>query len=245
MDKIEDRTLVQFEHFLSQLEPYKNIKTGFKIVSCLSEDGEQDKKRMPKTNVKAPYYLLISSELKKDYLLNAGYRLEQAVLYLTARGVGTCFQGAAAFPEEIRSELDYEYVMAVAFGKTRREVYRDPKKRKRLPLKDLASFKEEPGELIRAVLQAAAASPSAYNSQPWRFVVYGNRIHIFSKKSSVFHTVLSDMKLIDMGIMMANMSTAAEELWMDLNFVKTESVAAKQFKKNEYIATAVLREKVF
>lgn len=245
MEKIEDRTLAQFEHFLGQLEPYKKIRTEFKIVSCLSESGEWEKSRMPKTNVKAPYYLLIASELKNDYLQNAGYRLQQAVLYLTARGIGTCYQGSAVFPEDVLSELELDYVIAVAFGRTKKEVHREPGKQKRLKLIDLAAFKEEPGNALGAVLEAAVASPSAYNAQPWRFVVYGNRIHLFCKKSLLFRTDLSDSKLIDMGIMMANLCTAAEEQWMDISFVKTDAVAAKQFKNNEYVATAVLKEKIF
>ena len=49
---LEERTLAQFRHFLGQLEPYKNIKTEFKIISCLEGEG-QGKKLRPRGGVKA------------------------------------------------------------------------------------------------------------------------------------------------------------------------------------------------
>ncbi len=243
-ERLEERTLAQFRHFLSQLEPYKNIKTEFKILSCLEGEG-QGKKLRPRGGVKAPYYLLLSSELKPDYLLNAGFLLQQAVLYLTAREIGTCYQGSAVFPKELLGELAYDYVMAVAFGRAKNEVYRDPKQRKRLPEKELIVWKEEPDENLRLVMEAAVAAPSAYNAQPWRFVAYENRVHLFCKKGLMFRDVLSDTRLLDMGVMMANLSTAAEEKWMDITYTRSDAVSGMSFKKNEYITTAVFRDKVF
>ena len=59
------------------------------------------------------------------------------------------------------------------------------------------------------ILEAARLAPSSMNSQPWRFVVYDNRIHIFSKKHSAEQ--LKKWDEVNFGIMFANLMVAAEE----------------------------------
>jgi hypothetical protein len=83
------------------------------------------------------------------------------------------------------------------------------------------------------------------NNQPWRFVVYHNRIHLFCKKSHIFHNVISDNKLIDMGVVLANITQAADELWLESSFVKSEVFSNKELKNTEYITTIMLADKVF
>ena len=101
----------------------------------------------------------------------------------------------------------------VAFGKSHGSHTRRQSEAKRLPLEDLCVFKEVPRQWMTQMLEAARLSPSSMNSQPWRFVVYDNRIHIFSKKHSV--EKLRKWDEVNFGIMFANMMVAAEELWLD------------------------------
>ena len=84
--------------------------------------------------VKAPYYIVITSEDKVDYDINAGFILEQLVLYLTDKGIGTCYLGSAKPNRKIVKKFKLEYVTMIACGYTDGEVYRQSKeefKRKR------------------------------------------------------------------------------------------------------------------
>ena len=89
------------------------------------------------------------------------------------------------------------------------------------------------------VLEAARLAPSSYNGQPWRFVVYSNRIHIFSKKASVDRFKKWDE--LNFGIMFAHIMIVAEELWLDLDLIRLEDISQKTFSKNQYVLSAVLK----
>jgi nitroreductase len=190
-------------------------------------------------NVNAPYYLCISSEAKEDYMLNAGYLMQQINLYLTAKGLGTCF--LVAYPGSgLKATMKYEYVVALAFGKTNSTLTRESSHAKRLPEGEIIVYKEEVTPDIKQVLAAARLAPSAFNSQPWRFVVYMNRIHVFAKKNLFIAKALDYNKMIDMGIMMANLLLTAEELWVDLSLSKSDALKNRQFQNNDYICTITI-----
>lgn len=210
----------------------EGISVEFKLVSNI----EAKQGFWGPFSVKAPYYLCISSEEKEDYLLNAGYLMQQMDLYITSKGLGACFVGVSP-GNALKSTMKYKYVIALAFGKAASELYRDSSKAKRLPENELIVYKEEVTPDIKQVLAAARLAPSSYNSQPWRFVVYKKRIHIFTRKTKLLPKALDNKKMLDMGIMMANLLIAAEELWVDVSLSKSEVLASKQFQKNEYVCT--------
>lgn len=190
-------------------------------------------------NVKAPYYLCISSEVKEDYLLNAGYLMQQLNLYIASKGLGTCF--LVAYPGSgLKATMKYDYVLALAFGKTSSKLYRDSSEAKRLPENEVVVYKEEVTPDIKQVLSAARLAPSAFNNQPWRFVVYKNRIHVFTKKNQFIAKALDYNKIIDMGIMLANLILAADELWVEISFSKSETLKNKPLQNNEYVCTITI-----
>lgn len=242
MEALDDKTLDHIRGFLAQLKPYKSsIAYEIRIVDNTKEENSVK----GKFRVKAPYYLILSSELKTDYLINAGYLMHQIALYLTARDIGCCYQGNITPNRELRDQLPYDYVIALSFGKSPKSIYRTEGKAKRLSEDSLVVYKEDVDENVRTIVKAAIMSPSSLNNQPWRFVVYHNRIHIFCKKTRFFTTVLSDSKLIDMGIVLCSMMIAADELWLDAALIKSEAVENKDLKNTEYITTIVLKDKVF
>ncbi len=213
----------------------EGIAVEFKLVSNI----EAKQGFYGPFNVKAPYYLCISSEVKEDYMLNAGYLMQQINLYLTAKGLGTCF--LVAYPGSgLKATMKYEYIVALAFGKTNSTLTRDSSDAKRLPEGDIIVYKEEVTPDIKQVLAAARLSPSAFNSQPWRFVVYKNRIHVFAKKNLFIAKALDYNKMIDMGIMMANFLIAADELWVDVSLSKSEALMNRPFQNNEYVCTITI-----
>ena len=229
---IED--ILKFADSLPML--VKDIKVEFKLVSNI----ETNQGFNGPFAVKAPYYICLSSEKKDDYLLNAGYIMQQLCLYIESKELGTCYLGAASPGWGLKNTMKFDYVIALAFGKSRRPLYRDPLHAKRLPENEVVVYKENPSSDVRKMLDAARLAPSSYNNQPWRFVVYKNRIHVFSRKNPWIAKPLDKLKKIDMGIMLANMMIAAEELWIDVKITKSDSVKSKQLKNNEYLLTLLI-----
>jgi nitroreductase len=213
----------------------EGISVEFKLVSNI----EAKQGFRGPFSIKAPYYLCLSSEDKEDYLLNAGYLMQQMDLYIASKGLGACYVISGP-GRGLKSTMKYDYVIALAFGKASSELYRESSAAKRLPESELIVYKEEVTPDIKQVLAAARLAPSIYNSQPWRFVVYKNRIHVFAKKNLLLAKALDYNKMIDMGVMMTNLLLAAEELWVDVSLTKSEALKNKQFQNNEYVCTIVI-----
>ena len=64
--------------------------------------------------VDAPYYLAIYSDQEEGCERNAGYLMEQMVLYMTAKGLGTCYLGSVQPAQKVRGGK--RCLMMVAFG---------------------------------------------------------------------------------------------------------------------------------
>lgn len=212
------------------------ISVEFKLVSNI----EKKQGFHGPFSVKAPYYLCISSEEKEDYLINAGYLMEQLNLYISSKGLGACFLGSANPGYSLKKSMKYKYVITLAFGKTAEDLRQDCAEAKRLPESQVAVYKEEVSPEIRQIIKAARLAPSSLNNQPWRFVVYNNRIHIFTRKNNILSYALDYNKMLDMGIMLANLLLTAEELWVETSITKSESIKSKQFQNNEYVCTVTI-----
>lgn len=224
----------------SYIKDLMSINPDIGVDFYLYDNMNHDIKLNGMLLTKAPYYLMISSELLQGYLVNAGYMMQQVVLYLTSKGIGTCYQGAFKPNPYVKSKLKYDYVIAVALGVPKDEAYRDPEQAKRMSQDEVVVYKEEPEEDMMELIKAACIAPSSMNNQPWRFVVYGNRMHVFCKKNRVRKIVISDSKLIDIGIMLANIAVCADESWITMAFSDLDQIKEKQFKNVEYITSVVL-----
>lgn len=188
--------------------------------------------------VEAPYYMALYSEMEAGCERNAGYIMEQMVLYLTVKGLGTCYQGGA-HPLQ-KGKNGKKCMMLVAFGYPEGRLYRESPLAKRLPLNELCVFKEEAGEQMKTILRAARLAPSAFNAQPWRFIVYSDRLYVFALKGRIPGKTIRSMQEFSIGIMLSHIMLAAEELWMELETATEEQFAAKTYKNGNYVATLSL-----
>lgn len=188
--------------------------------------------------VEAPYYLAIYSETETGFERNAGYIMEQMVLYMTAKGLGTCYLGGSHPGQSVKNGK--KFVMLAAFGYPEGRLYRESPLAKREPLSELCVFKEEVGEQMKTILKAARLAPSAFNSQPWRFIVYSDRIYVFAKKNRMPGLAGNGTRDFGIGIMLCHIMLAAEELWMELQTATEEQFAAKVYKNGDYVATLSL-----
>lgn len=185
--------------------------------------------------VKAPYYMALFIEDKEGHMEEAGYILEQLVLFMTTKGIATCYQGGARLVEDIFFP-ELKLAMIVAFGFAEGAMFRQEKGAKRFPMESIAFIKEAISDDIRLLLRAGRMAPSALNSQPWRMMVYDNRIHIFSKRGMGMIEA-SPMDRLNVGILAAHFAVAAEEFWLDITFNVSTVVKEMDFKNNCYITT--------
>ena len=186
----------------------------------------------------APYYLLVYCEDTPSAYRNAGYMAEQLVLYMTAKEIGTCYLGSAkAGPKEKNGLKQF---LVIAFGPAEGTLYRDMEEAHRQPLAHLCTYKDEPGEYLKKILKAARMAPSSLNNQPWRFIVYADRVYVFMKKEAVPQPkFFISMRHFDMGIMLSHIMIAAEEFWMNMETMTEDQYAKKNYKNGEYICTIV------
>jgi len=234
-EKLEWEVLSDLLDYANSLPKLNDIAVEFKLVSNI--EAKQGFRGL--FSIKAPYYLCISSEETEDDKLNAGYLMQQLNVYLISKGLGTCYVGTNP-GKSLKKTMKYKYVVALAFGKTSAALFRDDAEAKRLPENDIIVYKEEVSSDMKHLLTAARFAPSSYNNQPWRFVVYKNRIHVFCRKNLLPVAPLDHLKLVDMGIMFANLLLAAEELWIDVALTTNESLKSKPLPNNEYIKTIAI-----
>lgn len=154
-------------------------------------------------------YLLLLHDESGWGGVNAGYLFEQAVLYCTGLGLGTCWIGGTFKAEDFASKTD------IGRGEVLRIIspvgYPAPKERfldkvmragagssKRKPFGELffagdISTPLTPADPLAEPLEMVRLAPSARNLQPWRAIVTGEDVHFYFVEKSRFND-------IDMGI---------------------------------------------
>ena len=132
-------------------------------------------------------------------------------------------------------------MILLAFGQPAGSLTRRVSEAKREPMSRLCVYKDEPRSWMQDVLEAARLAPSALNTQPWRFVVTENRIHIFSKNRSV--ETLKKWDEFNFGVMFAHIMIVSEEKWLDLDLIRLENISQKNFRSNQYVLSAVMKNR--
>ena len=237
MEKIEQNTLDGIMRFANGLPMLmEHVSAEYRLMDNTNNS-------ITEYPIKAPYYFALTCDKDEDSLMNAGYLLQQMVLFLTAKGYGTYY--LSHFTKEGFSKEStvnqQEPTVVIAFGKAKGSIIRESKKPRRLPENNTVIYKTEVGSHVKLMVKGARLAPSYLNSQPWRFVVYENRIHIFGKKTFLLEGVLHNTKTIDMGIMLANLLQVAEELWIDVEVKRLENITNKNLKKNEYVISVLIK----
>jgi len=236
MEAISGKLMEDISNYMQEIRAlFPAIHTEMAII----DNTKQKERLLGFFSVKAPYYLAIYSEDKDKCKMNAGYLMQQMALYLCCRGLGTCFLASTKIRAQKTPAGDKGLVFLMAFGKSVGSHVRKPIDANRLPLVDLCVYKEVTRQWMKQILEAARMAPSYLNSQPWRFVVYDNRFHIFSKKRSIEH--LGKYDEINFGIMFANIMLVAEEIWQEVDLIRLEDISQRTFANNQYILSVILR----
>ena len=116
--------------------------------------------------VQAPYYLVLSAKDHPFAAVNAGYVMEQLVLYLVSKGFATCYLGDA----KSKPDLDqYQPMIVVAFGKAAATAVKKPASRKKLT--ELVNQPPVAQQNARKIIEAARIAPSpalAFYDAGWK-----------------------------------------------------------------------------
>ena len=179
--------------------------------------------------VKAPHYLVISSESKAGYLTNAGFMFQQVCLYLSSKGFGSCWVGGVKPAEKVSTDL--EHVMVMAFGNAAEDIHRAMGEFKRKPLQEIATGADDR-------LEYARLAPSAINSQPWFFVCENGGIDVYRKKNGALKAIVYEkMSEVDIGIALCHIWLASEHLGVNFSFEIEKTPATAPPKGYLYIGT--------
>ncbi len=226
---LDQNTLAKISEFMDSLKPINSdIKVELKIIS-----PDDVKRRVMK---KAPHYIAVFSESKEHYLTNVGFMLQQMDLYLSASGIGSCWQGIPKPTKEVLQSSNLEFIILIAFGKPAEPLHRSKLSEfRRKPLNEISDIKNKD-----ELLDAARFAPSAGNSQPWFFTEDKNMIHAYiNKPSFVKGLLLKKYIALDVGIALYHLKLAAEYYGKETQIVFDKTAPDYPSKGYEYIASLI------
>lgn len=232
-EELEPELIEQLVDFLSDLTvPDDSIDWNFDILPL--DDMCKIVNGVPR--LQAPHYLVIRSEKIKNCLQNAGYIGEMAVLWLTAHGIGTCWQGS------LEAEKDFDgvlpYITAIAFGRSDEPFHQSASeisKKKKLSAIAYGDMKSPRKEIMELTWMA----PSAMNMMPVRYLVDTHRIHIYRKNNRIFKfNQFNYFQCLDVGVAMAHLQVAAGKYGYHVIFERLSP--EPDFRKEIYQASAHL-----
>lgn len=220
MTPLDSNVIEDINKYIESIKAYKpEIQTKTYILN-----DEKQIKGMFK--IKAPHYIVITSETKEGYLENVGYILEQLVIYLTQNEIGTCWLGDSK-PKENGENSSLGFVVMIAFGKANEKLYReDVSEFKRKGITEISNLKD-----TSDILEAIRLAPSAMNKQLWYFMFKENQIDIYRKEDL---KIFERMSKIDIGIAMAHIYIAFQKEGKNVEFIKEESEIKKGYS---YVVT--------
>ena len=149
MEEISVKEFSELEEFIKSIQSlYVNVRYRTKIIDMT----KQNKTVSEIGSVKAPYYVAFYSEKSEDALINAGYVLEQIVLYLTDRKIGSCYQGMIANDRFFLDDMRKSPVIVLAFGRVASKLKLEKNiSVKRLSLNQLVTYKTDESKDINKI----------------------------------------------------------------------------------------------
>ena len=165
------------------------IRTAVRIIPASEVNFKRD----------AEYCILIYSEKKDNYLMNAGYIGEQLDLWLVSHNIGSLWFGIGKPDVPAYDGLDFVIMIAVHKVNDDTRFRKDMFKAKRKPLEEIWS-----GDGL-GVADIARFTPSACNTQPWYVENKDGLLIVFryrkpGKRGIMPASSVSYYNRIDMGI---------------------------------------------
>lgn len=211
--------------------------------------------------VKAPHYIIVTSNKGNDYLQNIGYAMEEVVLKLTTLGIATCWlecnikrEDILEFVElpqlheeqkniEIESEekdeeleevnLEQPYsIIAFGYPEESEKLFRINKDVDRKRINHVC---RKIDKNLEKIVEALRWAPSMKNSQPWMLYNNSNMVHLYEEKQK---KNLKDTNKISMGIALRHFDIACNKFGLEVDYSKVD---VKKRMAKEYYITAILK----
>lgn len=191
---------------------FPEVKTEMRILSSKGVVGI--------ASVFAPHYMAIYAERSPEADLNCGFMLEQVDLFLSSRGLGSCWLGMTKPAEREYNGLPF--VILLAFGSADEPVHRSsPDQFKRKPIDEISS----PG-VMPAWVQLLRMAPSAMNKQPWYFSGDAHCLRAFSERGKGIINIAESWRFVDLGIALSFLYLAATSSGKTVTFRREDSIPA-------------------
>ena len=211
--------------------------------------------------VKAPHYIIITSNNGSDYLQNIGFAMEEVVLKLTTLGLATCWLECNIKREEILEILESEDSCKEQNDTIVKSEEQDKDSQEEIKLEQpyaIISFgyPERNEKLFRIdddidrkhmnhicrkldknlvkIVEALRWAPSMKNSQPWVLYNNSNMLHLYEEKQK---KNLRDTNKISMGIALRHLDIACNNFGFEVDYSKMD---VKKRIGKEYYITATL-----
>jgi hypothetical protein len=222
---LDSASLERISAFAASVRPLlPGIETHMRIV-----DGEAVRGMF---RVEAPHFLVIFSNAKPGYLANAGFMLQQMDLFLSASGLGSCWQGGPHLTRKAMVSSEPDPIIILAFGKPSEPVHRvDRTEFKRRELSEITNLKG-----MAELMEPVRLAPSAMNNQPWYFSGSDGTIDAYSHRS----IVTPHMNQISAGIALCHLWLAAEHANRGVEFAIRESHGGMAPPGYAYVASAMV-----
>ena len=210
------------------------LNNDLKIKANLIERGHLIHFSIGKeTGVKAPHYILITSNKGEDYLQNIGFAVEKLILELTCLGVGTTWLECKLKREDIKefvkldevdiddenyeSEIEYPIsIIAVGYPDEYDTLFRKSKRSyDRKKIKDICKKYDAKWN---DVFEAVRVAPSVKNLQPWVFKEKEYGFDLYERLPRKRQKIEIENK-ISMGAALRHF-----DLYCELNNIKVEYV---------------------
>lgn len=222
---------------------------------CFSIVRYKDLKRRHREKFfnKAPYYLIIYLQDIERQLMNAGYLMGQMALYLMTKEIGSCVLGVEKIKKGedielmdkamVTSHMEEEelpgFMAIMAFGKPERRLRQYSKAVNKLLVEKKCIYKSNTEPNISTILTASAHVPSKLFSNPFRYVISDNRVHIYVKREAMMTSFQRTAVYMECGILLAYLGMKAEELWMSMTIKQVQRLAEKELNHFTYMISLV------
>lgn len=210
MEPLAKETLERVRQLLSDTP---NLFADLAIALDVLEDGDAFYNSIPGvlsayTKIRAPHYVVVSSREAPGFRQAAGYSIAHVVLALNSLGLGSCICSTGVDQNLLARHMtflpDHHPVILIAFGSPLHpeDLYATPGYYKRRSIRDMV-LKGPVKRKYAFLFEAARLAPSSYNTQPWRFLVEGDRIHVARiRMGFIKNKLLKSHNKIDMGIVL-------------------------------------------
>lgn len=220
-------------------EELKDIERAWESFESLYPDMRTAIRIVPTENIKpyknGEYCVLLYSEKKDNYLLNAGYMGQQLDYYLVSKKIGSLWYGFGKADMPEYDGLTFTIMFAIRKVSDETLYRKDMFAAKRKPLDEIWNGPE------LDIANIARFAPSACNSQPWYVDNTGDTLTVYRKRNAgivglVSQTALIYFNRIDIGIYLCTLEIcmAKQGLPYDRKLFVDDGGKAEKIKVAEY-----------